>query len=504
MWCIILINLYVLMIEAMGCALCSSAAVCRAAEWAVWLPVCFGFILQSSRLKAVFKNEEEDSRPRYRRRSSFNAGKAFFSLNLSQSTHLHPKFSDQTGHWICFANCQLCAPASVLQCPWSCFSRSCTQPLWSDGAWRLSTQQLGLCLSSLAWEGGEGATLGYSQFPNSLCSWEGLRPALSIACEWNPCLCIACDHLVPGTRFALGTSALPSCFSAQVPLSFTASSSFQPFWSDRHGRYSQSGWLFDLVLCLGIGRPGSRAGKTHLRIQMRSMPPLIFLVRMHPWLDSADKQNCRLGFLLGHCRYELSLPRSLCWCCKHVSVRQIPSSSIPQISQQPLYCEIQISLPAKWPTMLGGRQFLVCPGSLFPLDRVEVLPKPVQVVLCWTGGGARQSAHWCIFYLSHVVFLGLHGAGMVLQPHLQVLGFSPWYLVLEQLLVFLPVRGPDVRKNLSCHLDDVTLSLNNFNFRFLGGMYFQESGGVLFNWETSLEFGCSLGKWGKPGMTPAK
>lgn len=84
-----------------------------------------------------------------------------------------------------------------------------------------------------------------------------------------------------------------------------------------------------------------------------------------------------------------------------------------------------------------------------------------------------QSACSCFSHPSNAVFLSASAS----PP---CLGFSPWYLVLEQLLVLL-LRGTDVRKNLCCHLDDIIPSLNNFNFGSLGGTLFRESGGVLFN-----------------------
>lgn len=103
------------------------------------------------------------------------------------------------------------------------------------------------------------------------------------------------------------------------------------------------------------------------------------------------------------------------------------------------------------------------------------------MVLRWRGGGARQSACSCLFLPSNAVCLGLCGAESGLHPHLLVQRFSQWCLVLEQLLVVLLARESNVRKNLCRHLADVTRSLVSFNYGSLGGLAFQEAGGVLFH-----------------------
>ena len=43
-----------------------------------------------------------------------------------------------------------------------------------------------------------------------------------------------------------------------------------------------------------------------------------------------------------------------------------------------------------------------------------------------------------------------------LQPHPQILGFSQWYVVYEELFVDLLVRETEVRKKICHHFDDIT------------------------------------------------
>ena len=70
--------------EAMGCALYSSAAVCRAIERATQHSVCSGWVPWLDRLKAVFSDEQGyalNSLPMGSGRSSSKAGKALCVLS---------------------------------------------------------------------------------------------------------------------------------------------------------------------------------------------------------------------------------------------------------------------------------------------------------------------------------------------------------------------------------------------------------------------------------------
>ena len=193
-----------------------------------------------------------------------------------------------------------------------------------------------------------------------------------------------------------------------------------------------SGWGCDSAPWVGVGKQGYRADKIpRLRIQIRQICTLLSsLVRVHLQLHSADEQSCWLGLLLGHCRYELSLPRSVCWLLQtppHFSV------SVRFPVQSPWY-EIRVQAPVKWPTMLCGGW--LSSQVLFPLEEPRALGRPLHMVLGWPGGGqCSQCVATSLTFLMHLSWsLWYEG---VLQPHPHVLRFSQWCLVPEQLLVVL-------------------------------------------------------------------
>lgn len=140
----------------------------------------------------------------------------------------------------------------------------------------------------------------------SLCLWWWLKPihAPSSLAKEGHLLC-------PGGQLCLPASQLARYWvMQQLP-------GVLPALPVRWGGDSQSteGEAMAPLPCLGVGRPGSRAWKTpHLSTWIRqTCTPLSSLVRLCYRLGSADKQSCCLGLLLGHCRKELTLPRSEGW-----------------------------------------------------------------------------------------------------------------------------------------------------------------------------------------------
>lgn len=93
-------------------------------------------------------------------------------------------------------------------------------------------------------------------------------------------------------------------------------------------------------------------------------------------------------------------------------------------------------------------------SSVLPLE-IVFLEGLIGAVLCWPGGKVIWSEYSHFSYPSNWSSLVLMAQGM-LQLHLQVLGSLQWCLVYEQLVVDLLVRGTEVRKDLCCHLDNVT------------------------------------------------
>lgn len=95
------------------------------------------------------------------------------------------------------------------------------------------------------------------------------------------------------------------------------------------------------------------------------------------------------------------------------------------------------------------------------LEGLGVTPDNAALVC----GGAVQSACSCPSYPCNAVHLGFCGAGGVLQPHSQVLGFFQQSLVREELLVIVLMRGSLVRNDLCCYLGDVSPLLFFLSFR---------------------------------------
>lgn len=86
-----------------------------------------------------------------------------------------------------------------------------------------------------------------------------------------------------------------------------------------------SRWVYDSAPCLSVSKQGFRARKNpELSMQIRQIcTPPSFLVRVYHQVVSEDEQSCCLEVLYGYHRYELWLPRSLCW------LLQVPPLLIP-------------------------------------------------------------------------------------------------------------------------------------------------------------------------------
>lgn len=166
------------------------------------------------------------------------------------------------------------------------------------------------------WQG-EGLSQAINNFSNRNSSSEGLKGTLSFAYEFIllPVHSIQ-EATIPTSGFALEAVSAPY-LTAQVWLGCTASSScYQAFWPNKSGSPSaQLAVTQSLAWAWAVGKPGRRAGLTPhvstLARQIHIVPSS--LVRMRPSLGSAHEQNCYLRSLLGHYRYELVLPGSVCW-----------------------------------------------------------------------------------------------------------------------------------------------------------------------------------------------
>ena len=196
-------------------------------------------------------------------------------------------------------------------------SRSCCLFFWSDGAWRHSPQQVGLYLSLLAWtwEAWGGATPGYSQFPKQSLllgrAWSYAQPWLWI----NLPACV--QHRTPRAlyRFAQGAAS-----SAWLSLGLSADGlpSSQELsavlWSVAAGRHCPQWiglWLSILLQCGQTRVLGQQNSFEDLN--QRDLDSTVSPGQTAPQLGSAGEQSHWFGLLLGHCRYELDLPCSVCW-----------------------------------------------------------------------------------------------------------------------------------------------------------------------------------------------
>lgn len=109
-----------------------------------------------------------------------------------------------------------------------------------------------------------------------------------------------------GNQLCSPTSWLEHHWATLLP-EVIASSSGKIGLEDTH----HSGWEYDSAPCLGVGKLGSRANKTPLKIRIRQIcsPP-------SSQLGSADEQSCWLGLLLGHCSMSLVCQDLCAGCCE--------------------------------------------------------------------------------------------------------------------------------------------------------------------------------------------
>ena len=76
-----------------------------------------------------------------------------------------------------------------------------------------------------------------------------------------------------------------------------------------------NGWVCDPT-CVGMGKLSELYGWQNSSFEDLNQADLHFpssLLRVCPQRDSAEEQNLWLRLLLGRCKYELSLPTSVCW-----------------------------------------------------------------------------------------------------------------------------------------------------------------------------------------------
>ena len=134
---------------------------------------------------------------------------------------------------------------------------------------------------------------------------------------------MAKEPSTPVPSFALGIINCAACLLAQALLNYTASMSSANTSGLMYLRDTfHSGRGCDSAFCLGMGKAGSRTGKTpSLMILIRQIcTPPNSLVKVHQGLGSVDEQSCWLRFLLGPHRY--SQPAKMCASC----YKPVPSS----------------------------------------------------------------------------------------------------------------------------------------------------------------------------------
>lgn len=152
-------------------------------------------------------------------------------------------------------------------------------------------------------------------------------------------------------------------------------------------------WGCDSALYLGMGKPSFRAGKICLRIQIRQLyTRLSFLLRVNPWLSTAEVQSCRLWLILGHCMCEFSLLRSLFWL--------LPSSPLFSFTVRfavikPHICPynphgIREEIPAMSLKILREAGSLLLPRLSFTIGRTRGSGEncPCGAMLAWAKGNA--------------------------------------------------------------------------------------------------------------------
>ena len=219
----------------------------------------------------------------------------------------------------------------------------------------------------------------------SLSSWERPRAILSFGYELIPLprhstgilqswywICSGDDQL------CLPFSWLEHHWAAQLPGVVTSPPS-------QMGREDTlySGCGCDSASCLSIDIPGSRASKTPC-LKMWTGRSASCQV---PWSKCAPDLVLQMSkatgwdyLLLGHCRYELCLPKSVCWLLQapppFLHHSQIPSNCNPQVPLQSSWYETRARAPTK---QLQCQEVLVVPpGFSFPTGGTggsgEVMP----------------------------------------------------------------------------------------------------------------------------------
>lgn len=138
--------------------------------------------------------------------------------------------------------------------------------------WGWEPQQLWLYLRFPCLGGKRGVAPGNFQFSKQALSLEEARPGTPfILCyELIPLLGVAQKPSRPVTRFSLEgissaclSACLPACLLAQVLLGYTASMcSASTSGQMCLGDTFNSGQTSDSAFCMGVGKPGRRAGKT--------------------------------------------------------------------------------------------------------------------------------------------------------------------------------------------------------------------------------------------------
>ena len=256
---------------------------------------------------------------------------------------------------------------------------------------------------------------------------------------------MAKEPSTPVPSFALGIINCAACLLAQALLNYTASMSSANTSGLMYLRDTfHSGRGCDSAFCLGMGKAGSRTGKTpSLMILIRQIcTPPNSLVKVHQGLGSVDEQSCWLRFLLGPHRY--SQPAKMCASC----YKPVPSS----LSQP----DSPWSSPANGPEIpmgwdqsrgshkeihnVGGGWGPACPHRvIFSHRSNRSFSKDLSVVLRWSWGEAGWSTRRCFpdpLMQSVWVSLLQGGSASASHPHPGILsGVSHSWIVLFALLV---------------------------------------------------------------------
>ena len=170
-------------------------------------------------------------------------------------------------------------------------------------------------------------------------------------------------------------------------------------------------WLSTLLQCGQTRLQGQQ--NSFKNLNQRALDSTVSPGQTAPQLGSAGEQSHWFGLLLGHCRYELDLPCSMCW----------PSSSLLSQSHS------QYLGPADSPEIPTGetKDFQEVTQNargrlLYPLGSVCPLQEPeAQLVPCCPGGGAAMQGTCSPFsHPSSAVCPCLWSAGLLqLNPLLE-------------------------------------------------------------------------------------